>query len=109
MGGKVVALSRNYTVGSTTFDSVTLRPPCLKDYREIGPVEDWQRGADGALVRINLNSAIWDYAERLVTQPGPGPMQELDLADTLEVEDAIRGFFREAVTWHKANRPKGRG
>lgn len=88
---KAVPLSRTYTVGSSVFSALNFREPKLADYRQIGRAIEVQRG-----VVVTYPDAIWSYVDRLLQDTPPGALNELDLADTLAVEEAIIDFFTEA-------------
>lgn len=89
---KVVALSRQYVVGSAIFDSVTFREPKLSDYRALGKAFEIQRG-----VFVTYPDAVWGYADRLVEGVPPGALGELELTDAISVEEAVVGFFTDAT------------
>jgi len=88
---KPLPLSKSYTAGSETFSTIELRDPAFADYRQIGPVYDFQRG-----IVIRDREAIFAYVDRLVTKPAAGALIVLDLADTMALEDHILAFFTAA-------------
>ena len=88
-----VKLSKSYTMGSTTFDEVVLRPPNLADYRAVGPIAERQ----GTVV-VTFSEAVWGYVDRLVKSPAAGALSTVDLVDAMAIEESITGFFISATT-----------
>lgn len=86
-------LSKAYTIGSETFDTVEFRDPNYADYRQIGAPLDFQKG-----VMVRDREAIFAYVDRLVTRPAAGALQILNVADAMALEDHILRFFIMART-----------
>lgn len=92
MAEKIVPLSREYTAHGTTFKEVALRAPKHADYRQLGKVIERQRD-----VVITYPETIWLYADRLIVRPEASMIADLDLIDSIAIEEAIIGFFTDAM------------
>lgn len=89
---KSVPLSQTYTAGSEVFSAVEFRDPTFLDYRQLGPAFDVQRG-----IILRDRDAIFAYADRLIQKPAAGALAVLNLEDSMAVEEAIMGFFTQAI------------
>lgn len=96
MGKTTVKLSRGYLGHDGEFRKVELREPTFDDWLDIGPVEEYQPGDDGALLIVTYRNRYREWAERLCTEPGGDLLGQLDLADGLAVKAAIDDFLRQA-------------
>jgi hypothetical protein len=99
MADRVVKLSRRYEVpGQVPFDSLTLREPTYRDIFMSGlgaPREThWSNG--GAMV-ITHYEVVDQYLEKLVKSPEYPAIAVLDAVDSMEVCNAVCGFFRKTV------------
>ncbi|WP_323011119.1 phage tail assembly protein [Paracoccus sp. (in: a-proteobacteria)] len=86
-------LSKSYTIGSETFDTVEFREPNYADYRQIGAPMDFQKG-----ILVRDREATFAYVDRLVTRPAAGALQTLTVTDAMALEDHILRFFITART-----------
>lgn len=76
--------------------SVTLREPKYRDYMDLGLPVTWVTiNAEGGGFEQEAASLIGAWIERLA-DIDPNFLELLSLADSLELRDAVIGFFREA-------------
>jgi hypothetical protein len=99
MAEKTIPLSRRYDAHGGAFDSVTLRAPKLRDHIAIGDPVEVHRGpdGDGRFVVEHLDR-VAAYLDRLAVpgKPGRECLDDLDLADSIAIKDAVTDFFMEA-------------
>lgn len=99
MNEKAVPLSRKYEAHGQVFESVTLRAPKLRDYIAIGDPVEIHAGPDGqGRFVIEHLDRIQAYLDRLAVpgKPGRECLDDLDLADSIALKDAVTDFFMEA-------------
>jgi len=96
---KTVPLSRKYEAHGQVFDSVTLRAPKLRDHIAIGDPVEIHAGPDGeGRFVVEHLDRIAAYLDRLAVagRPGRECLDDLDLADSIAVKEAVTDFFMEA-------------
>ncbi len=103
MSDTTVPLSRSYPETGKPFSALVFRQPRWQDFVDLGHVEEWQPleiSTDGTASRsmlIRHHDVVAQYAERCLKEPNTAAdLLVLDLADTIAVHDAIRGFFASA-------------
>lgn len=99
MGEKIVKLSRQYEAHGKVFDTVTLRPPKLRDHMQLGDPVELHPGPDGAgRFLVEHLERVQSYLDRLCVPERPGRecIDDLDLVDSMSLKDAVTDFFSEA-------------
>lgn len=77
--------------------SVTLREPKYSDMMALGEPASYARSDSGLIYTADNDDVIRAYIERLLVEPkDPALLMQLTLADTLQLRDAIFGFFQAA-------------
>lgn len=96
MAETIVKLSRSYTVHGQTFDSVTVREPTYAEiYRSgLGRPSDWQPTQHGPML-VRYPDVVDAYLLRCCKEPTYECIGELNAVDSLKLEEAVVGFFRE--------------
>lgn len=92
-----VPLSRAYEAHGKSFNEVVLREPTYREmYREgLGRPQELQPGPNGHPMLMTYPSTIDAYLQKLVLEPGYDCLGELNPADSMDLEAAVCGFFRE--------------
>lgn len=93
----IIKLSKAYEAHGQSFTSVTLRAPTFADFAKIGHIEEWQPTPSGPVL-VRHHDRVQTYLDRLLAAPEPGSLASLNLADTLALNRAVAGFFRDAET-----------
>lgn len=99
MAEKIVKLSRKYEAFGKVFDSVTLREPKLRDHFQLGDPVEIHSGPDGqGRFVIEHLDRVQGYLDRLAVPEKPGRecIDDLDLADSIALKQAVNDFFTEA-------------
>jgi hypothetical protein len=100
MARHVVELTQQYTAHDKVFDKVELRLPTYKDIfmDGLGVPEEWQPNGFGGSVLITDYACIGKYLQRLAVEPTAECLTDLGPVDSLRLERAVTGFFREPKT-----------
>mgnify|MGYP000858083154 CR=1 FL=1 len=93
---KTIKLTRSYTVHGTTFDTVVLRSPKLKDLLFIGSPAELQMSGGKNTVLIEFPERIEQYLERIAESPTADMLTDILLPDALLVKEAVLDFFTQA-------------
>jgi hypothetical protein len=99
MSETTIPLSRRYEAHGKTFTDVTLRAPKLRDHFAVGDPVEVHPGPDGTgRFILEHGERIEAYLDRLAVADRPGRecLDDLDLADSIRVREAITGFFSAA-------------
>lgn len=93
---ETVKLSKSYTENGITFDSIDLREPTYKEiFRSgLGRPSDWQPTQHGPML-VRYPEVVDAYLERICVAPGYEFIGCLGAIDSLKLEEAVVGFFRE--------------
>lgn len=77
---------------------VVLREPRARDFFDLGEPIAYAHTTDGAMVyTADKEGVVWEYVLRCVVEPdNPLLLDQLCLADGLELRRAILGFFETA-------------
>src|SRR5689334_10430001 len=77
--------------------SLRFREPKFPDLIELGEPVTFARSEAGLVFSSERDDVLQAYSERLLVEPkDPAMLQQLGLADALQVKETIHGFFGEA-------------
>jgi len=100
MADTIVKLSKSYSAGDKTFDSVALREPTYRDVfvSGLGQPREWQPAKGGTAVRVIFPDVVDSYLQKLITAPGYEFIGGISAVDGLRLEEAVCDFFTEPKT-----------
>jgi len=77
---------------------ITVKAPGLTLYQQHGDPFEWVPGADDKPVYVEDNQAIEAYMKACIVPPEDNPLllNQVGLADSMALKDAVLGFFFEA-------------
>jgi hypothetical protein len=76
---------------------IVLREPRFKDVMTLGEPAVYARSEAGMIYQAEKDDVIAAYIERLLVEPkDPALLNQVGLADTLQLKEAVFGFFQTA-------------
>lgn len=102
---KTVTLSEPLSgIGGKKIAALNLREPRYADFMELDMPTVWVAVANGGGFQQESPSALRAWVERLV-DCDPNLLVQLNLRDTLDLRDAVLGFFQEAMLIRQVKTP----
>ena len=105
---KTVTLTKPLLEGKVT--EFTFREPRFGDYMDFGdPRVPIPSGDDEKVFMRPIPDTVRSYAERLLVDGDPAVMGHASLRDTIAIQGAILGFFRDAESAGEAKKTSSSG
>lgn len=80
-----------------TISQIVLRSPKWPDLMALGEPAAFGRSETGMIFQAERDEVISDYAKRLLVEPkDPALLNQLGLADSIAIKEAIFDFFKAA-------------